>query len=96
MGTAVSFLALTYVSVGLRTYVRTFLTKGFLLDDWLMLVSQVRQHNHEWIILRREIIMLTTADRRSSPFLAPSYYLVSRPAWEDTTRRCLRAKRYKQ
>ncbi|ROW02899.1 hypothetical protein VSDG_01695 [Cytospora chrysosperma] len=40
VGTAVSFLALTYVSVGLRTYVRTFLTKGFLLDDWLMLVSQ--------------------------------------------------------
>lgn len=41
VGAAVSFLALTYVSVGLRTYVRVFLTKGFLIDDWLMLAAQV-------------------------------------------------------
>lgn len=41
VGTAVSFLALTFVSVGLRTYVRAYLTKGFLLDDWLMLAAQV-------------------------------------------------------
>ncbi|KUI61201.1 hypothetical protein VP1G_08378 [Cytospora mali] len=40
VGTAVSFLVLTYISVGLRTYVRAFLTKGFLADDWLMLAAQ--------------------------------------------------------
>lgn len=48
VGTAVSFLVLTYVSVGLRTYVRTFLTKGFSFDDWLMLAAQVWHRNHGW------------------------------------------------
>lgn len=43
VATAVSFLALTYISVGLRTYVRTYLTGGFLVDDWLMLAAQVRK-----------------------------------------------------
>ena len=41
VGTAVSFLAFTYVSVALRTYVRAVLTRNFQIDDWLMLVSQV-------------------------------------------------------
>ncbi|KAB5545592.1 hypothetical protein GE09DRAFT_967965 [Coniochaeta sp. 2T2.1] len=40
VGTAISFLAFTYVSVGLRTYVRAGLTRNFMLDDWLMLISQ--------------------------------------------------------
>jgi len=38
--TAISFLAFTYVSVVLRTYVRAVLTRNFQVDDWLMLVSQ--------------------------------------------------------
>ncbi len=38
---ACTFLALTYVSVGLRTYVRSVLTQSFQTDDWLMLVSLV-------------------------------------------------------
>lgn len=42
VGTAVSFLVLTFFSVGLRTYVRGVLTKSFMADDWLMLASQVR------------------------------------------------------
>ena len=41
VGTAISFLALTYLAVGLRTYVRARLTRNFMTDDWLMLVSQV-------------------------------------------------------
>jgi len=41
LGTAVTFLALTYISVALRTYVRAILTKNFQMDDWLMLVAQV-------------------------------------------------------
>ncbi len=41
IGTAVAFLALTYVSVALRTYVRASLTRNFQVDDWLMLASQV-------------------------------------------------------
>jgi len=40
VGTAVSFLVLTYISVALRTYVRAILTKSFQADDWLMLVAQ--------------------------------------------------------
>ncbi len=38
---ACTFLGLTYVSVGLRTYVRSVLTHSFQTDDWLMLVSLV-------------------------------------------------------
>ncbi|KAL1858252.1 hypothetical protein Daus18300_009998 [Diaporthe australafricana] len=41
VGTAVSFLVLTFFSVGLRTYVRGVLTKSFMADDWLMLAAQV-------------------------------------------------------
>ena len=41
VGTAATFLALTYFSVLLRTYVRAVLTNGFQVDDWLMLVAQV-------------------------------------------------------
>lgn len=39
--TAVIFLVLTGLSVGLRTYVRGFMTNSFQVDDWLMLVAQV-------------------------------------------------------
>lgn len=42
VGTAVSFMILTFFSVGLRTYVRGVLTKSFMADDWLMLAAQVR------------------------------------------------------
>lgn len=41
--TASLFLALTWASVVLRTYVRVFLTKAYQADDWLMLLSQVSQ-----------------------------------------------------
>ncbi|KAG8159070.1 hypothetical protein KVR01_010731 [Diaporthe batatas] len=40
VGTAVSFLVLTFFSVGLRTYVRGVLTNSFMADDWLMLAAQ--------------------------------------------------------
>lgn len=39
--TIVMFQVLTWISVALRTYVRTSLTKNFQTDDWLMLVAQV-------------------------------------------------------
>lgn len=39
--TAAIFLVLTWLSVALRTYVRTFMTKAFQMDDWLMLLAQV-------------------------------------------------------
>lgn len=40
--TAILFLILTGLSVGLRTYVRGFMTNSFQADDWLMLVAQVK------------------------------------------------------
>ena len=40
--TASTMLVLTWISVSLRVYVRGFLIKGFLLDDWFMVASQVR------------------------------------------------------
>lgn len=42
--TIVIFQILTWISVALRTYVRTSLTKNFQTDDWLMLVAQVSSH----------------------------------------------------
>ncbi|KAM0813635.1 hypothetical protein AB5N19_13633 [Seiridium cardinale] len=41
VGTAAAFLALTWLSVFLRTYVRAVMLKGFRADDWLMLVAQI-------------------------------------------------------
>ena len=38
---SIIFLALTYVAVGLRVFVRIFITHGFLWDDLCMLVAQV-------------------------------------------------------
>lgn len=35
------FLALTYLSVGLRVFVRIKILKTFSLDDWLMIVAQI-------------------------------------------------------
>jgi hypothetical protein len=45
LGTAASFLVLTWISVVLRTYVRAFVTKSFLADDWLMVIAQVSGFN---------------------------------------------------
>lgn len=42
VSTAGVFLALSWISVVLRTYTRAVLMKGFQLDDWIMLVAQVR------------------------------------------------------
>ncbi|KAF4985943.1 hypothetical protein FGRMN_11046 [Fusarium graminum] len=36
-----ALLTLSWISVGLRTYTRTFLMQGQKLDDWLMLIAQI-------------------------------------------------------
>lgn len=41
VATAVTFLALSWISVLLRIYVRAFMTNHFQLDDWFMLIGQV-------------------------------------------------------
>lgn len=41
LATAAVFLALSWISVILRTYTRAILMKSFQLDDWFMLASQV-------------------------------------------------------
>jgi hypothetical protein len=45
--TSIFFLVMTWLSVGLRTYVRTVLTHNFVADDWLMLVAQVSRRGPE-------------------------------------------------
>ncbi|KAM0435172.1 hypothetical protein ACHAPT_003262 [Fusarium lateritium] len=40
VSTVIIFLALSWLSVGLRTYTRAFLMKSYQLDDWLMLIAQ--------------------------------------------------------
>jgi hypothetical protein len=42
IATSIVFLVLSWLSVFLRTYVRAIMLKGFQMDDWLMLVAQVR------------------------------------------------------
>lgn len=42
VATSVTFLALSWISVLLRIYVRAFMTKCFQLDDWFMVVGQVQ------------------------------------------------------
>lgn len=41
VSTVIFFMALSWFSVGLRTYTRAFLMKSYQLDDWLMLIGQV-------------------------------------------------------
>jgi hypothetical protein len=40
---AILFLALSWISVTLRCYVRVFMTKLFRIDDWLAVATLVRQ-----------------------------------------------------
>ncbi|UPK93180.1 hypothetical protein LCI18_004115 [Fusarium solani-melongenae] len=40
VSTVIVFMALSWLSVGLRTYTRAFLMKSYQLDDWLMLIAQ--------------------------------------------------------
>ena len=54
--TASLFLALTWTSVFLRTYVRAFMLKGFLVDDWFMLIAQVRH-------LTKPILIITNTHK---------------------------------
>lgn len=55
--TSITLLVVTWLSVVLRCYVRAFMTKGFQIDDWLMVVAQasfpLRQyddHGHSVLI----------------------------------------------
>lgn len=38
---AITFLILTYISIGLRCFVRIKITRAFAADDWLLLVAQI-------------------------------------------------------
>ncbi|KAJ4311015.1 hypothetical protein N0V84_010671 [Fusarium piperis] len=40
VSTVIIFLALSWLSVGLRSYTRAFLMKSYQFDDWLMLIAQ--------------------------------------------------------
>ena len=42
VATAITFLTLSWISVLLRIYVRAFRTNCFQLDDWFMVIGQVR------------------------------------------------------
>ncbi|KAM6522512.1 hypothetical protein FALCPG4_012163 [Fusarium falciforme] len=40
VSTVIVFMALSWLSVGLRSYTRAFLMKSYQMDDWLMLIAQ--------------------------------------------------------
>lgn len=42
LATAIFFAVLSWTAVALRVYVRCFMRKIFGVDDWLMVVTQVR------------------------------------------------------
>ncbi len=41
VGATISLLALSWITMGLRTYTRAVIMRSFQGDDWLMLVAQV-------------------------------------------------------
>jgi hypothetical protein len=43
---SVTFLALTYMSVLLRCFVRIQITRSFSADDWFMVIAQVNPPAH--------------------------------------------------
>lgn len=44
LAVAILFFILSWLAVALRVYVRAGMLKAFGLDDWLMLLTQVRGH----------------------------------------------------
>lgn len=58
VGVAVSLLVLTHLCVLLRSYARAMLTKNFQMDDWLMIVSQVRAPSCRMFIQARADVCL--------------------------------------
>jgi hypothetical protein len=58
LSTMTIFLGLSWLSVALRIYTRAFLMNGLQLDDWLMLLSQVRS-GLEGVDFAKRIIPLT-------------------------------------
>lgn len=42
VGATIALLALSWITIGLRTYTRAVIMRSFQADDWLMLVAQVR------------------------------------------------------
>lgn len=75
VATAVTFLALSWISVLLRIYVRAFMTNCFQLDDWFMVIGQVRRalgFRHGPAFLSEGELLVLTATRLSSRYLAPS------------------------
>lgn len=96
VGTAVSFLILTFLSVGLRTYVRGVLTNSFMADDWLMLAAQVRlESSRRCRSTERLKLSADPDDRSSSPYRAHLYCLASTQGWEGTIRQCRRTRKFK-
>lgn len=95
VGTAVSFLVLTFLSVGLRTYVRGVLTNSFMADDWLMLGAQVWPESRGGAF--HEVTLLADhAGRPSSPYRAHSFCSASMQGWGGTIRQCRRTRKYKR
>lgn len=41
VGVTIAFLAMSWICILLRTYVRVFLTRNFLTDDWFMVAAQM-------------------------------------------------------
>ena len=60
LGISVAFLILTWISAGLRFYVRARLLRSFGYDDWFLLASLVGQET-------RSLRMSTDSHRSSSP-----------------------------
>ncbi len=42
VGATIALLALSWITIGLRTYTRAVIMRSFQGDDWLMLMAQVR------------------------------------------------------
>lgn len=97
LSTMTIFIGLSWLSVALRIYTRAFLMKGLQLDDWLMLLSQVRSGlggvdvSKGTIPLTSELLRLSSASMQDFSILEFMRALegITMPS-RMKTQRCLR------
>jgi hypothetical protein len=83
VGATIALLALSWITIGLRTYTRAVIMRSFQSDDWLMLVAQVSCPTNPAKFPRGHAAH--TEHRLSLHQCARSSLKVCAEAWDDTT-----------
>ena len=73
LAVAIPFLVLSWVTVGLRVYVRAGMLKSFGMDDWAMVVTLVRLIYIPILLCTRSLFVLHCILRKSISAQATDY-----------------------